>query len=200
MENAQEFVDYYNILQVNPQCDAQMLESAYRILVKKYHPDHSQNADVGKFTELTEAYGVLRDPDKRADYDRSYFARTGRAFDPSPLDQAFRVDEKTAVRDADVHESILLHLYKRRREHAQDAGVLAWFLQEKLNCSDENFDFHVWYLKSKGLVETTGDGTLVITIQGVDHVISMCRTSVAEKLLLAQLDSSQDEDRERGER
>jgi len=192
MENGQEFVDYYNVLQVDPACDAQILESAYRFLVKRYHPDHSQTADVGKFTELTEAYAVLRDADKRADYDRIYFARTGRAFNPSPLEKALEVDDKTAVRDAEIHESILLHLYKRRREHAQDAGVVAWYLQDMLNCSDENFEFHVWYLKSKGFIEVTDQGTLAVTIQGVDHAISLCRTSLTEKLLLAQSDSSED--------
>ncbi|MEO6153006.1 MAG: hypothetical protein ABIT09_10835 [Croceibacterium sp.] len=65
-------------------------------------------------------------------------------------------------------------------------------MQEALNCSDEHFDFHVWYLKAKGFIETTEQGTLAITIQGVDHVISMSRTNKAEKLRIAQSGEPQD--------
>jgi curved DNA-binding protein len=55
-----------------------------------------------------------------------------------------------------------------------------------LNCSDEHFEFHTWYLKAKGFIEITEQGTLAITIQGVDHVIDISRTNMMEKLLIAQ--------------
>jgi curved DNA-binding protein len=91
-----------------------------------------------------------------------------------------------------VHARILLFLYKRRREHAQDAGVAGFYVQEMLNCSEEHFDFHVWYLKAKDFIEITEQGALAITIQGVDHVISMSRNTMTEKLLIAQSDIPQD--------
>jgi curved DNA-binding protein len=83
-------------------------------------------------------------------------------------------------------------LYKRRREDAQNAGVPPFYLQEMLNCSDEHFEFHKWYLKEKGFIAITEQGTLAITIQGVDHVISMSRTTRAEKLLIAHSSNSGD--------
>ena len=62
----------------------------------------------------------------------------------------------------------------------------AYELQRQLDCSDEAFDFHVWYLKAKGLVETTDAGTLAITIAGVDHVINTSRSAAQEKLRIGQ--------------
>jgi curved DNA-binding protein len=187
MTDNQPFVDYYSILQVNPGCDAKILETAYRYLAKMYHPDHAETADVTKFNEVIDAYRVLRNPEQRAEYDLLY-ARNGKDqwFEFPWVDEA-EADDKSALNDADAHARILLFLYKRRREHARDAGIVGFYVQEMLNCSDEHFDFHVWYLKAKGFIEMTEQGTLAITIEGVDHVISMSRTITAEKLLLAQL-------------
>ena len=52
-----------------------------------------------------------------------------------------------------------------------------------MKCSDESFEFHVWYLKSKGYLEITEQSELAITIDGVDHVIAMSRTIEERKLL-----------------
>ena len=192
MEDGQRFVDYYGLLQVTPTCDPKIVESAYRHFAKTYHPDHAETADAEKFNEVTRAYKILRDPDKRADYDRVYVVKKN-GF--SALDSDPARDEKTAVDDAEIHEKILIALYKRRREHANDPGVVAWLLQEMLDCSDDLFEFHVWYLKSKGYIEHTEQGTLAVTIHGVDHVISMSRTNLAERLLIAQSDRQLDQDR-----
>lgn len=64
--------DYYEILGVARTADAEAIKKAYRKLALKYHPDRN-NGDKDaeeKFKEATEAYEVLRDPEKRAAYDR----------------------------------------------------------------------------------------------------------------------------------
>jgi curved DNA-binding protein len=139
------------------------------------------------FTELTKAYGVLRDPEKRADYDRSYFTIAGKGAGNATLGVDIQEDQKNAVKDAEMHHNILLALYKRRREHPKDPGLSGWLLQELLHCSEDNLEFHVWYLKSSGYIDNTEQGTLAITIQGVDRVISTSRNTLSEKLLIAQL-------------
>jgi curved DNA-binding protein len=192
MTDNQPFVDYYSILQVNPKCDAKILETAYRYLAKMYHPDHAETADVTKFNEVIEAYRVLRNPDQRAEYDLLYAEHAREEWFEFPWSEEVDTDDRSALNDADTHARILLFLYKRRRDHARDAGVVGFYVQEMLNCSDEHFDFHVWYLKAKGFIEMTEQGTLAITIEGVDHVISMSRTTAAEKLLLAQLSNPED--------
>ena len=193
MDSGQEFVDYYALLQVNPTCDAKMLEKAYRYSAQMYHPDHTDTADVDKFQEIIAAYSVLRTPEKRAEYDRVYREHNKGAFFAFPANEAAQINEESAIEDAEAHEKILFHLYKQRRENATDPGVMGYYLQRMLDCSDENFEFHAWYLKSKGYIEITQEGKLAITIDGVDHVISMSRTAEAEKLLIAQAKTGTDE-------
>jgi curved DNA-binding protein len=181
-----EFFDYYEILQVSPGCSATVLEAAYRNLAKVYHPDHAETADIDKFSAVVAAYTVLRDPEKRAAYDARHAAQvqpaaSNHAASPDPFP-----NEVSAVKDAEAHARILFALYQKRRENAQDAGVVRFYIQDMLGCSDENFEFHVWYLKSKGLIETTEHGTLAITIEGVDHVISTSRAKVAEQRLITE--------------
>jgi molecular chaperone DnaJ len=64
--------DYYEVLGVDRGADDQALKTAYRKLAHQYHPDKNSGdkASEEKFKEVSEAYGVLSDPDKRARYDR----------------------------------------------------------------------------------------------------------------------------------
>lgn len=66
-----EFKDYYRIMGVAEDASADEIKKAYRKLVRKYHPDVSKEAGAeAKFKELREAYEVLKDPEKRAEYDQ----------------------------------------------------------------------------------------------------------------------------------
>lgn len=64
--------DYYEILGVSKDADASAIKSAYKKLAVKYHPDKNpgDKAAEEKFKEAAEAYGVLSDETKRAQYDR----------------------------------------------------------------------------------------------------------------------------------
>jgi molecular chaperone DnaJ len=67
---AVEFKDYYRILGVARNADEKAIKSAYRKLARKYHPDVAKGKDAGeRFREVTEAYEVLSDPEKRRRYD-----------------------------------------------------------------------------------------------------------------------------------
>jgi curved DNA-binding protein len=190
MENGQEFVDYYKVLQVDWDCSHRTLELAYHHLAKMYHPDNAETSDVERFSEAVEAYNALRDPDKREDYDRIYLATIGRPAYRFAPDDGPAVDEMTAAGDAEIHAKLLLILYKRRRERPSDPGIGGWLIQEMLACTDDQFEFHNWYLRSKGLVEITEQGTLAISIAGVDHVISTSRATLREKLRIAHEEAS----------
>ena len=59
--------DYYSILGVSKDADDASIKRMYRKLSKKHHPD--KGGDEEKFKEVNEAYSVLSNPEKRADYD-----------------------------------------------------------------------------------------------------------------------------------
>lgn len=62
----------YQILQLDPSADPEIVEVAYKRLAKKYHPDRGGGpATEEKMRQLNTARDVLRDPQKRAAYDRS---------------------------------------------------------------------------------------------------------------------------------
>ncbi len=64
--------DYYQLLGVARDADAEEIKKAYRKLALKYHPDRNEGSKESeeRFKEITQAYEVLRDPEKRQLYDR----------------------------------------------------------------------------------------------------------------------------------
>ncbi len=70
--------DYYTILGIDRKASKDDIKKAFHKLAHKYHPD-KKGGDVGKFKEVSEAYSILSDDKKRAEYD-SY----GRVFNGAP--------------------------------------------------------------------------------------------------------------------
>ena len=62
--------DYYDILQVSPSAEPEVIEAAYKRLARKYHPDVDRDpAATERMRDLNEAYEMLSDPAGRAEYD-----------------------------------------------------------------------------------------------------------------------------------
>ncbi len=77
--------DYYETLGVKKTSTEKEIKSAYRKLAKKYHPDTNAGNKQAeqKFKEVTEAYNVLSDPEKKKLYDQYGFAGLEEGFDPN---------------------------------------------------------------------------------------------------------------------
>lgn len=92
-----EFKDYYKILGVDKSASSEEIKKAYRKLAKKYHPDRNQGdrAAEEKFKEISEAYEVLGNTEKRKKYDNmsfdySRYRNTGRGADDWFRDYSFQ--------------------------------------------------------------------------------------------------------------
>ena len=64
--------DFYEILEISKSSSADEIKKAYRKVAMKFHPDRNPGDHTAedKFKEAAEAYEILSDPDKRAQYDR----------------------------------------------------------------------------------------------------------------------------------
>lgn len=70
--------DYYEVLGVANDADQKAIKDAFRNLALKYHPDRNKEPDAeARFKEIAEAYAVLSDTKKRAEYDARGFAGVG---------------------------------------------------------------------------------------------------------------------------
>ena len=75
--------DYYEILQVHPSAEPEVVKAAYDRLARKYHPDVADNqSGTDRITEINEAYTVLADPDKRALFNKQWRQRQGMTWAP----------------------------------------------------------------------------------------------------------------------
>lgn len=97
-----KFQDYYEVLGVARDADEDALKKAYRKLALKWHPDRHQGDDRGpaeaRFKQISEAYEVLSDPDKRRKYDRlGENWEHGQEFEPAPGQRTMTPEEFEAA-------------------------------------------------------------------------------------------------------
>jgi curved DNA-binding protein CbpA len=160
--------DLYEVLQVSPRADQETLERVFRHLAKRYHPDH-EGGDATLFSELVEAYRILSDPEKRAEYDARY---------PRIREQNWRIFDQDSAGDAveedrRIKQALLGALYTARRTDADRAGMGALELERLLGCPSEHLKFHIWYMRENGWIERLSNGLLAITAAGVDKAMEM---------------------------
>lgn len=80
-----KFKDYYKTLGLERNASEGDIKKAYRKLAHQYHPDVSKDPKAEeKFKEIAEAYATLKDPEKRAEYDRLGSRPAGESFAPPP--------------------------------------------------------------------------------------------------------------------
>jgi len=159
--------DYYEILQISPRADQEIVERAYRLLAKRYHPDNTETGDAGKFGDLAEAYRTLSDPERRAAYDHEH-----RTDPPSPTPLFFTAPPSGGLEtEKRVYQALLSILYVTRRRDVMKAGVGIVHLERLVGLPSKELEFHLWYLKEKGWIQRLETGEFAITASGVDTVI-----------------------------
>ena len=187
------FVNYYEILDVDPGASPSVIERRFRHLARRYHPDNQATADRARFDEIVEAHKTLKDAARRAQYHEDHKHHlpplppsADEDGQPEMEDggEAF-VDQAGIDRDLAVQNNILTLLYLRRRQNIREPGIGSGELERLSGCLHEHLEFHIGYLKAKGWIATGDDGMLAITIDGVDRAAALYRER-ANKLITDQ--------------
>ncbi|MDB5897364.1 MAG: chaperone DnaJ-like protein [Ramlibacter sp.] len=114
-----KYKDYYAALGVPADASPEDIKKAYRKLARKYHPDVSRAADAeAKFKDAAEAYGTLKDEDKRAAYDELGRRPAGAQFAPPPEWGAQRGFDPKAFDGMDIGDLFQAMGRGRRGAHA----------------------------------------------------------------------------------
>jgi DnaJ-class molecular chaperone len=88
--------DHYAILGIARNADPEVVRAAYRALAKKYHPDTANHTNlVGRFQEINEAYLVLSDAERRAQYDHATFEKPSEKPPEKPSKKTSRESAST---------------------------------------------------------------------------------------------------------
>ena len=178
----EDFVDYYELMQIDPKSDFETLQRVYRILAARYHPDNSETGDLEKFLRVKEAYKVLSDPEQKAEYDKRF---EGQKTNPVPI---FLTKEFSDGIDGESNRrmGILCLLYTRRKSNPAQPAISMLELESLMFVPREHLQFTIWYLKSKRFVLPDDRSSLMITAEGIDYLEANLPThKTVHKLLKA---------------
>ena len=194
---ADQFVDYYEFLMVNPTADRAMIEWAVRLMLTRYGKKSGEHTDPAKYELVKEAYRTLADPKRRELYDalrRDQTAPPAPEFrDESPAPPAnmltpVRVKDKTATVDvvqvehsvtrADVElqiqlrQGVMSSLYEIVITRPRNPELGRAEIARAAGVRIDEIEFTIWFLREKGLLKTTNQGLYAITAKGVEWVES----------------------------
>jgi curved DNA-binding protein len=163
------FIDFYEILQVSPNADADTIHRVYRILAQRFHPDNLETGSAEHFREISDAYRQLIDPELRAAFDvrhREVRKVTWRVFDQTNSGQGIEAERRK-------RQGILSLLYRRRVAQPEQAFITLKEFEDLLGIPREHLEFALWYLKEGQFITRTDNGRYGITLQGVDLAESL---------------------------
>jgi curved DNA-binding protein CbpA len=166
MANQEQFIDYYDLMQISPKAELETIKRVYKMLVARLHPDNAVTGDAEAFIKLRRGFEVLSDSQTRAAYDAEYAARIRQ-----PLPRVEPEEFATGV-DAELcrRVGLLCLLYKQRQTNPARPGLSLLELEQATTCPQEFVSFTLWYLQSKNYVSSAENSDFVITPAGIDYL------------------------------
>jgi len=166
MSDNESFIDYYELFRVSPGAEIESIQRVHRALAARYHPDNTETGDLDKFLRVNEAFKILSDPVKRAEFDAHYKTRKE---NPLPV---FLTKEFTEGVDGEINRrmGMLCLLYTQRRVNQMNPALSVLEIEQMMSIPREHLLFTIWYLKSKRLIQQDDRSSLLITAEGVDFM------------------------------
>jgi curved DNA-binding protein CbpA len=161
--------DYYELLQVSPRADRETIERVFRLLAKRYHPDNYETGNAEMFSQITDAFRILSDAEKRAAYDAQYEStreKNWNVFDKDSANNAIQADNL-------LRTALLSILYVARRNNPSEPGIGIVELERLVSCPEQIVKFQMWYLRENGWIQRLESGHFAITATGVDRLFEL---------------------------
>jgi curved DNA-binding protein CbpA len=179
--------DLYELLQISVNADQETIHRVYRMQAQRFHPDNQESGDTKKFRAIADAYAVLSDPEKRAQYDVYHHRQRQDRW------KLLEASPRTAT-DVQVEQltrlTVLEVLYTQRRLEPNTPGVFDRDLEELIGRPREHLEFTFWYLIAKQLITRGEQSRLMITAQGVDYLEQNYSETLERKRLAAPKDQA----------
>jgi curved DNA-binding protein CbpA len=178
-------VDHYETLQISANAEPETIHRVYRLLAQRLHPDNKETGNAARFRELAEAYEVLSDPERRAQYnivhqqfvrDRWKVAESAEAADVD-----YRAEQITRL-------TLLELLYTRRRTEPRQPSLSMLDVEALIGRPREHLEFSIWFLTQKRLIQKGDDSGLTITADGAEYLENNIDGSAQKRLLRASND------------
>jgi curved DNA-binding protein CbpA len=177
-------VDFYEVLQVSDTAEPETINRVYRIFAQRYHPDNQETGNEARFREITEAYQVLSNPEKRAQYDAT---SQKRRKDRWRLVAAGPESENDFEMEQVVRLTVLEALYTKRRLEPHSPGIYLLELERMIGRPREHLEFTVWFLNQKKLI-MTDDARMYLTADGAEYLEESYRHNQHRKRLQSRND------------
>jgi len=160
-----DFVDYYELLELSPKANFETVERVFRYLAKKHHPDVTNDGEAERrqFAQMIEAFETLREPATRAAYDILWESEQN-------VRNEMIESANAAKSDCEERANILSMFYGQRRRDMKQPGVSEGRIEDATQCPPEVLSFHLWYFREKGWINREPSGLMSITAEGVDKI------------------------------
>lgn len=166
----ENFVDFYELLQLSPNADQAAIHVMHYHLTEKYHPDNRETGDPQKHRAILQAYKVLSSPESRTQYDAEY--RHHKQSEPKSTQQQSSLGGSQSEGGIEVErakrQGILFLLYQRRVNDMTKPNMNVRDFEAMLGCTKESLEFTLWYLKENDCLRPGDNGTYSISSKGVE--------------------------------
>jgi len=175
-----EVPDYYEFLQISPNAEPDTIHRVYRFMAGRFHPDNLATGDAQKFFLLKQAYEVLSDPERRAQYDAT---RRNQVSQPAPLSTCIDFMDNMEG-ELNRRFAVLAVLYFQRRSNPYNPEVSLLDIERRMGFPRDYLEFTAWYLRNKGYITRADNSDFTLTAEGVDFVETQrVHIPVLDKLL-----------------
>jgi molecular chaperone DnaJ len=171
--------DYYKILEVEKTASPEDIKKSYRALALKFHPDKNPNNKEAedKFKELSEAYEILSDPEKRKKYDNPSFGSPFEGFDMGGFESFFGFNQKSNQNSENINILVSVDI---TFEEVVSGTTREFGYSRLVNCTDCNGKRTKNEDSIKKCFNCNGRGFMVVG-NGIFQIKSACPSCHGEK-------------------